>query len=56
VQELLGDLLECEPEGQDESWLRILRVAPELWRSRAAQQTLVTVVPAAVKSRLGLRA
>jgi hypothetical protein len=54
VQELLDELLECDAAQSEPGWARILQVAPELWRSTAARAMLATVVPAAVKSRLGL--
>jgi hypothetical protein len=56
VQELLAELLDREVADSDTAWMRVLQVAPELWMSTAARSTLATVVPAAVKARLGLRA
>jgi hypothetical protein len=55
VQELLDELLDRDLAEQDAAWLRILQIAPELWRG-GARVTLATLVPAAVKARLGLGA
>src|SRR3954447_11376220 len=56
VQELLEELLDRDVSDSDAAWVRILQVAPELWVSSSARPTLETVVPAAVKTQLGLRA